>query len=107
MLLWTKDCQGVWTLNQQKSITQHRPFCNTGQIVIKFDLLREPAFVKAQKLSKLSTDKEAMKLTIDLAGRMSGSIKENTTRHARNNLNHFDLNDYDDDQSNLTEWGYK
>ena len=46
MLLWTKDCRGVWTLNQQRSITHHRPFCNSGQIVTKFELLRDPAFVK-------------------------------------------------------------
>ena len=107
MLLWTKDCQGVWTLNQEKSITHHRPFCNSGQIVTKFELLRDPEFVKAQKLGKLSTGKEAAKLALGLGGRMSGSVKEHTARRARNTLKHYDLNDYDDDWSKLNEWGHK
>ena len=107
MLLWTKDCKGNWTLNQEKSITYHRPFCNSGQIVTKFELLRDPEFVKAQKLGKLSTGKEAAKLALGIAGRMSGSVKEHTARRARNTLKHFDLNDYDDDWSKLNEWGHK
>ena len=94
-------------MNQEKSITHHRPFCNSGQFVTKFELLRDPEFVKAQKLGKLSTGKEAAKLALGIAGRMSGSIKEHTARRARNTLKHFDLNDYDDDWSKLNEWGHK
>ena len=107
MLLWTKSRAGDWTLNQQKSITYHRPFCNSGQIVTKFELVHDPKFVKSQKLGKLSTVKEAVKLTFGSDGRMSGSVKEHTARRARNTLKHFDLNDYDDDWSKLNEWGHK
>ena len=107
MLLWTRDRTGDWRLNWDKSILEHKPFCNSGQIVTKFQLVRDPEFVKSQRLGKLSTGKEAAKLALGYNGRMSGSVKEYTVRRARDTIKHYNANDYDDDWSKLNQWGHQ
>ena len=57
LLLCTRDRTGKWTLRLDQSVLRHRPFCNLGQYcaIIQFELVRDPEFVKSQKLDKLST----------------------------------------------------
>ena len=64
-LLWTKDKSGDWKLNLEASTLRHKDFCISGQLVRKAQLIHDPEFVKAQKLGKLSTDKESAKLSSD------------------------------------------
>ena len=73
-LLWTKDKSGDWKLNLEASTLQHKDFCISGQLVRRAQLIQDPEFVKAQKLDKLSTDKETVKLTLGYNGRLSGSV---------------------------------
>ena len=70
-------------------------------------LVHDPEFVKSQKLSKLSTRKEAANLALGMNGRMAGSFKEHTARRARNTIKHYNANDYDDNWSKLNEWGHQ
>ena len=107
MLLWTRDRTGDWKLNWGKSILEHKPFCDSGQIVNKFQLVNDPEFVKSQNLGKLSTGKEAAKLALGVDGRLDGSVKEHTARRARNTIKHYGDLDYDDDWSKLNAWGEK
>ena len=106
-LLWTKDKSGDWKLNLEASTLQHKDFCISGQLVRKAQLVHDPEFVKSQKLGKLSTGKESAKLSLGFNGRMDGSVKEYTARRARNTINHYDANDYDDDWSKLNHWGHQ
>ena len=107
MLLWTKGRKTDWKLNWAKSILEHKPFCESGQIVSKFQLVNDPEFVKNQHLGKLSTGKEAAKLALGVDGRLDGSVKEHTARRARNTIKHYGDKDYDDDWSKLNQWGHK
>ena len=104
-LLWTKNRQGDWKLNMEKSILQHIPFCNSGQIVTKFELVHDPEFVRSQVLGKLSTGKAAASLALGHSGRMAGGVRVHTARRARNTLKHYNAVDYDDDWSKLNQWG--
>jgi len=104
-LLWTKNKIGDWNLNWEKSNLEHKDFCESGQIVNKLQLVHDPDFVKQQKLGKLSTGKESVKLALGSNGRLAGSVKEHTARRARNTIKHYNANDYDDDWSKLNEWG--
>ena len=52
LLIWTKDRTGKWTLRLDKSSLAHTPFCNSGQYVTAFELVRDAEFVKSQKLGK-------------------------------------------------------
>ena len=106
-LLWTRDRTGKWTLRLDQSVLRHRPFCNSGQYITQFELVRDAEFVKSQKLGKLSTGKEAAKLSLGFSGRMDGSVTEHTARRARNTIKHYDAKDYDDDWCKLNEWGQK
>ena len=106
-LLWTKDKSGDWKLNLEASTLQHKDFCISGQLVRKAQLVHDPEFVKSQKLGKLSTGKESAKLSLGFSGRMDGSVKEYTARRARNTINHYDANDYEDDWSKLNHWGHQ
>ena len=90
-----------------QSVPDHSPFCNSGQYVTKFELVRDSEFVKSQKLGKLSTGKEAAKLALGFHGRIDGSVAEHTARRARNTIQHYDAKDYDDDWCKLNEWGQK
>ena len=92
-------------MNWEKSNLEHKDFCESGQIVNKLQLVHDPEFVKSQKLGKLSTGKEAVKLALGSNGRLAGSVKEHTARRARNTIKHYNANDYDDDWSKLNEWG--
>ena len=107
MLLWTRNRTGDWKLNLEKSNLNHIPFCSSGQIVTQFQLIRDPKFVRSQKLGKLSTGKDAAALALGYNGRMSGSVKDHTARRARNTLKHYNIIDYDDDWSKLNEWDQK
>ena len=107
LLIWTKDRTGKWTLRLDKSHVAHAPFCNSGQYVTAFELVRDAEFVKSQKLGKLSTGKEAAKLALGFHGRIDGSVSEHTARRARNTIQHYDKKDYDDDWCKLNEWGQK
>ena len=64
MLLWTRDRTGDWKLNWGQSILEHKPFCDSGQIVNKFQLVNDPEFVKVMNLGKLSTGKQAAKVAL-------------------------------------------
>ena len=107
LLIWTRDRTGKWTLRLDKSHLAHAPFCNSGQYVTAFELVRDSEFVKSQKLGKLSTGKEAAKLALGFHGRIDGSVSEHTARRARNAIQHYDKKDYDDDWCKLNEWGQK
>jgi len=107
MLLWTKNRTGDWNLNWGKSILDHKPFCNSGQIVSTFQLVNDPEFVKSQNLGKLSTGKEAAKLALGSDGRLDGSVQDYTARRARDTIKHYGDLDYDDDWSKLNQWGHK
>lgn len=106
-LLWTKDKSGDWKLNLKASTLQHKDFCISGQLVRKAQLIHDQEFVKAQKSGKLSTGKESAKLSLGIDGRMDGSVKEYTARRARNTINHYDANDYEDDWCKLNYWGHQ
>ena len=106
-LLWTKNKTGDWKLNWKKSNLEHKAFCESGQLVTKDQLVHDPEFVRAQKLGKLSTGKEAANLALGMNGRIAGSVKEHTARRARNTIKHYNANDYDDDWSKLNEWGHQ
>ena len=107
LLIWTKDRTGTWTLRLDQSHLAHAPFCNSGQYVTTFELVRDSEFVKSQKLGKLSTGKEAAKLALGFHGRIDGSVSEHTARRARNAIKHYDAKDYADDWCKLNEWGQK
>ena len=103
VMVWNKK-KGNWVLNQKQSHLGHVPFCHSGQHVSAEQLVHDPKFVKHVQTEKKCTGPTAYKNALGHMGRLDGCMSVQTARRARNKINHFTDQDYDDDWCKLKGW---